>query len=109
MLIVPLQAVPAQRIKTVLNDGIVNLEVYQRRYGMFVNVEVNDRLVIGAVIGQNRNRIIRSEYLKKEHNFSGDFSFLDLQGSSDPHFADLGTRYQLAYFTDAEIVTYGIM
>lgn len=108
MLIVPLQSVPAQKVKTVLDNGTAFLVVYERRYGMFIDVTFNDRLVIGAVVCQNRNRIIRSDYLKKEHNFSGDFAFIDLQGDSNPVYSELGNRYQLAYFTADEISSNGI-
>lgn len=108
MLIVPLQSVPAQRVKTVLDNTIVTLSVYQRRYGMFIDVIINDRLVIGGVVCQNRNRIIRSDYLKQEHNFTGDFVFIDLQGDDNPLYPDLGARFQLAYLTAAEVVASGV-
>lgn len=100
---VPLQAVPAQDIKTVLDDRIVDLRVYQLRYGMFMNVSVSGVFEIGAVICENLNRIIRSAYLNERVGFSGDFVFQDTQGNSDPVFTGLGTRFRLLYLTQDEL------
>lgn len=106
--LVPLQAVPSQKVKTTLNDQIVELDIYQLRYGMFINVTVNGTLVIGAVICQNLNRIIRNAYLSAPAGFSGDFVFYDTQGTSDPTFAGLGTRYQLLYLSEDDLTTLGL-
>lgn len=104
MNIVPLQAIPAQHILTTLDGGqLVQLKLYTRRYGMFMDVYVNGVLEIGAVICQNLNRIIRSQYLNKSVDFAGDFLFFDMQGNSDPVYTGLGTRFQLYYVTDAEV------
>jgi hypothetical protein len=108
MRIVPLIAVPSQRIKTVLADQIVELDVYQLRYGMFINVYVNSVLEIGAVICQNLNRIIRSAYLNEKTGFSGDFVFQDTQGTDDPIWTGLGDRFQLLYLTQAELESMGL-
>lgn len=104
MNLVPLQSIPSQNILTTLDGGqLVMLKLYTRRYGMFMDIYVNDVLEIGAVICQNLNRIIRSKYLNRAVDFSGDFLFKDLQGNSDPVYTGLGTRYQLFYVTDAEL------
>jgi hypothetical protein len=108
MLLVPLQAVPSQSIKTVLDNQIVELNIYQLRYGMFMNVTVNTTLEIGAVVCQNLNRIIRSEYLNMDAGFSGDFVFQDTQGTSDPYFTGLGTRYQLIYLSQDDLTALGL-
>ncbi len=64
-----------------------------------MDVLVNDVLIIGGVICQNLNRIVRSLYL----GFIGDFAFVDTQGDLDPYYAGLGTRYYLMYFTASEL------
>jgi len=104
---VPLLAVPSQKIKTTLADQIVELDIYQRRYGLFVDVYVNSVLEIGAVICQNLNRIIRSAYLNRNAGFSGDFVFNDTQGTADPVYTGLGTRYELLYLSADELATLG--
>lgn len=104
MNMIPLQSIPSQNILTTLGGGqLVMLKLYTRRYGMFMDVYVNDVLEIGAVVCQNLNRIIRSRYLNRAVDFSGDFIFKDLQGNSDPVYTGLGDRYQLLYATDAEL------
>lgn len=108
MNLVPLLAVPSQKLKTVLDSQIVELAIYQLRYGMFMNVTVNSVLEIGAVICQNRNRIIRNSYLNKNVGFAGDFIFNDLQGNTDPYYTGLGTRYQLLYLSDEDLATLGL-
>lgn len=109
MLIVPLQPVPSQHVKTTLAGQIVNLDVYQRRYGLYINVYVNEILEVGAVVCQNLNRIIRDQYLNDKVGFEGDFAFVDTQGTEDPIFTGLGTRFQLAWLSADDIAASGIL
>lgn len=108
MMIVPLLAVPSQKVKTVLANSVVDLAIYQVRYGMFMDVTVNGAFEIGGVACQDRNRIIRSAYLNVRVGFSGDFAFLDTEGTSDPTYDGLGTRFQLFYVTQAELESLGL-
>lgn len=108
MLIVPLQPVPSQKVKTTLAGQIVNLDVYQRRYGLYINVYVAGALEIGGVICQNLNRIIRSAYLNEESGFSGDFVFIDTLGTADPSFPGLGERFQLAWLSPNDLAAVGL-
>ena len=108
MQIIPLLAVPSQQVKTVLANRIVELDIYQLRYGLFMNVNINSVLEVGAVICENLNRIIRNAYLNANVDFSGDFVFNDTQGMSDPIFTGLGTRYQLLYLTADELAAQGL-
>lgn len=108
MLIVPTLAVPSQQIKTVLADQIVNLSIRQLRYGMFMDVTINGVLEVGGVICQNKNRIIRSEYLNAGVGFSGDFAFFDLTGNEDPVYTGLGDRFQLGYLSQDELEDLGL-
>lgn len=105
--IVPLEAVPSQSIKTTLASQVVEIDLYQRRYGLFIDVYVNGVLEVGAVICQNLNRIIRSDYLNQSAGFSGDLVFQDTQGSSDPDYTGLGARYQLIYLSQSDLTTLG--
>lgn len=109
MRIVPTLAVPSQQIKTVLDGQIVNLAVYQLRYGMFMDVTINGVLEIGGVICQNKNRIIRSQYLNVNVGFSGDFSFFDLTGNEDPFYSGLGERFHLGYLSQEELAALGMV
>lgn len=101
---VPLQPVPNQTTQIVLASQNCQMNVYQAPAGLFMDVSVNDELIIGGVICQNLNRIVRSIYL----GFSGDFVFQDTQpdpvnGPSDPSYSGLGSRFQLIYLYAADL------
>jgi hypothetical protein len=107
MQIIPLQAIPSQVVQTNLAGQVVQLAVYQLRYGMFINVTINGVLEIGAVICRNLNRIIKSAYLNQESGFDGDFVFNDTQGATDPVYTGLGTQYQLLYLDSNDLASLG--
>lgn len=104
MNVVPLQAVPSQSLTTTLSGQNTQINVYQKFFGVFVDLYVNNALIIGGCIAQNLNRIVRSVYL----GFQGDICFFDTQGSTDPVYTGLGTRYQLIYLTSAELAAFGV-
>jgi hypothetical protein len=97
--IIPLKAVPSQTLDVVLNGQSCTLNVYQKAYGLFIDVYANGELVIGGVICQNLNRIVRDLYL----GFVGDLSFIDNQGSEDPSYSSLGLRFSLAYLFPSDL------
>lgn len=104
MIIVPLQAVPNQTTQIVLANQSCQINVYQAPAGVFMDLLVNDALIIGGVICQNLNRIVRSLYL----GFAGDFVFNDTQpdpvnGPSDPFYSGLGGRFHLIYLSVADL------
>ncbi len=99
MLIVPLQAIPNQTVTTTLDGQVTQINVYQTYNGLFTDIYLENTLIIGGVICENQNRIIRSVYL----GYSGDFAFIDTQGSNDPDYTGLGSRYFLTYLTAAEL------
>lgn len=101
-LIVPLQAVPNQAVSIALANQACQIEVSQNEYGMFMNLYVNNSLVLGGVICQNMNRIVRDAYF----GFIGDFVFLDNQGNDDPEYTGLGSlgaRFNLIYLEVADL------
>lgn len=103
MQLVPLQAVPNQTFQIQLAGQACTLDVYQLAFGLFVDLYVAGALVIGGVIAENLNRIVRSAYL----GFGGDFVFFDTQGASDPVYTGLGGRYQLVYLEEADLDALG--
>lgn len=98
-LIIPLSATPSQRVTVGLGDQTCKIDVYQLSTGLYVNLYVNDSLIIGGVIAEDRNRIVRDAYL----GFDGDLAFVDQQGTDDPVYTGLGGRFPLMYFTATEI------
>lgn len=103
MEIVPLDPVPAQTLEVVLNEQNVQITLQQRSTGLFMNLTSNGTVIVLGVLCENLNRIVRSLYL----GFSGDFTFIDNQGTADPVFSGLGERYSLAYLTPDELAGEG--
>lgn len=91
--VVPLIATPAQTLAIQLGGQSCRLAVYQKAFGVFVDVYVNDALVIGGVIARNLDRMVRSAYL----GFVGDLYFFDTAGVDDPLYPGFGSRYVLIY------------
>jgi len=100
MLIVPLQPVPNQTVVVGLGGQVCQISIYQTGRGLFVDLYLGNVLIIGGVIAENLNRIVRSLYL----GFSGDLAFIDNEGSDDPVYTGLGSRFSLAYVTAAELL-----
>ena len=105
MQVVPLNPIPAQQLSTLLNGQTCQIKVYQKFYGVFVDLYVSNSLIIGGVIAQDMNLIVRSLYL----GFVGDLAFVDTQGDDDPDFTGLGSRFLLVYDTPADLAAAGIV
>ena len=104
MLTIPLIAKPSQSVSIALGGQSCRLSIYQKSTGLFCDLYINDVLIIGGVICLNKNRIVRSVYL----GFIGDLSFFDLQGSSDPDYTGLGSRFVLLYLEAADLKAAGL-
>jgi hypothetical protein len=102
-LIVPLQPFPNQQVQVQLGGQAVTVNVFQQAFGLYVDVFVGPNAIIQGVVAKNLNRIVRSGYL----GFSGDFAFWDTQGSDDPVYTGLGSRWQLVWITPTELATLG--
>ncbi len=103
MQIVPIQAAENQNVQTNLNGQAVQLNIYQKSTGLFMDVLVSNLPVVYGIICEDRNRIIRSPYL----GFAGDLTFVDQQGASDPVYSGLGTRYLLYYLEANDLAVMG--
>lgn len=97
---VPIRAVPSQTIAVTLGGQACRINLYQRRMGLFCDLLVNDQPVIGGVICQAGNVIVRDRYL----GFAGDLVFYDEQGDEDPEYTGLGTRWVLAYLEPFQLL-----
>lgn len=98
MLIVPLQAVANQTLNILLANQSCDIAVYQKSTGLYFNLAINGAAIVNGVICENQNLLVRSSYL----GVIGDFWFFDTQGTSDPEYLNLGTRYQLQYLEAAD-------
>lgn len=98
MQIVPTQPVANQSIQVQLDGQACTIYLQQLAYGLFIDLYVNNTLIIAGVICENLNRIVRNAYL----GFLGDLAFCDTQGRDDPVYTSLGSRWVLLYLTEAE-------
>lgn len=57
------------------------LPTYENQNPVFLDLYVNDALIIGGVLCLNGTKIVRDAYL----GFIGDLAFIDLQGDADPY------------------------
>jgi hypothetical protein len=119
MQIVPLNPVPSQTQQIVLDGQNVLLNVYTlyaNAYfsglgvlgtaGLYMDVTVgtSEENPTGAVantrICLNETRVLLDcQY----QGFEGDFAFVDTQGSDDPVYTGLGSRFVLVYLEAADI------
>lgn len=97
---VPLRAVPNQTVTVQLGGQNCQLNIYQQLYGLFMDVYVNNALIVGGVICENLNRIVRDGYL----GFIGDFVFYDTTKiGADPDYTGLGAQYLLVYLEQSDL------
>jgi hypothetical protein len=97
---VPVQAVPSQTLTIQLGGQNVQLNVYQQAYGLFMDVYVNNTLIIGGVVCKNLIRIVRNSYL----GFIGDFVWYDTTNQNeDPVYTGLGAQWLLVYLEAADV------
>lgn len=99
MKIIPLSPLPAQTFTVTLAGQNVRINLYQKQYGLFMDVLVNDRFIVAGVLCANAARIIGSEY----PGFIGDLAFYDQEGDRAPTYLGLGNRWFLAYLEASDL------
>jgi hypothetical protein len=105
MQIIPVQAVPNQIFSTLLGDQSCEITLSTRAFGLYFDLSVNNTNFRNGVVCQDRNLLIRYPSL----GFSGDFWFLDTQGTSDPVYTGLGTRFLFEYWSEADLQARGLV
>jgi len=100
MRIIPLQPIPSQVVRCILNGQACKIAVYQKSTGVFIDLYVADRLIVAGAFALTGNKLVRSEYL----GFVGDIGFIDVR-PDDPseveagevYYTGIGSRFLLAY------------
>lgn len=98
MQLVPIQPVPSQQLQIVLGGQNVQIAIYQRSTGLYMDVNSNGTDISIAVLAHDIVPMVPTVY----YGFLGNLIFVDTQGSTDPVYSGLGTRYQLLYLTSAD-------
>jgi hypothetical protein len=98
---IPLRDVPNQSILTTLSNQQVQLNIYQKRTGLFMDLYSSNALVLGGIYCVNQTFCVINVYL----GFVGDFMWVDLQAQNANPEAGLGigSRFQLVYLAPADI------
>lgn len=96
---IPLQSVPSQQVQVVLNGQQCQIAVYVKMQCMFFDITVNGSPLAYAVQCKNLVNLVPTSYL----GFSGWLIFLDSQGSDDPQYSGLGTRWVLLYLDEEDV------
>jgi hypothetical protein len=99
---IPIQPIPSQLVKVVLGGQNVQIFIYQKDQGLFVDINSDGVDIVVGVIARDAVPIICREYM----GFIGNILFVDTQGSSDPTYSGLGSRFSLVYLTADE---YGLI
>ncbi len=103
MMLVPIQAVASQTVSVILGNQACQFNIYSKLGIVYMDVYVNNNPIILGVQCQVGNRIVRSSYL----GFLGDLVYIDTQGSSDPSYSGLGSRWLLEYLDIDDLETLG--
>lgn len=91
--IVPLSPIASQSLSITLDSQRCAMVVRQLSTGMYFDLSVAGTPVVNGMICRDRVNLVREDYLP----FRGRLAFIDTQGTSDPEYTGLGTRYQLVY------------
>jgi len=100
MQIIPLAAVASQTLKVVLAQQNCVLNVYQQSTGMYLDVILEGETILTGVLCRDRVRCVRQAYL----GFIGDLAFMDTEGTDDPVYSGLGSRWVLMYLLPEDLV-----
>ena len=96
---VPLQPVPNQQVQTVLGGQNCQIAVYQKDQGVFADLNVNGVDVSSGILALNTVNLCPCGYA----GFAGSLFFADTQGSDDPVYTGIGSRFLMLYMTEAEL------
>jgi hypothetical protein len=95
----PLKQVPNQSLKTIIAGQQTGINLYQLSdNNLYIDISLNNNPIVSGVLVRNNVKIIRNLYL----GFNGDFVISDTQGSDDPLYTGLGSRWQLIYMSAIE-------
>jgi hypothetical protein len=102
---IPLQKLPSQKVRVVLDGQNVTLSLYYRFGNMYMDIITNDGLVQQGAVCRNRMNVVQVA----NTIFNGGLYFLDLLGAHDPYYKQFGSRYILLYVGDGEPLPGGLM
>jgi hypothetical protein len=97
MQVIPLTAVASQSFTIQLNGQNCEINIYQKSTGLYFDLILNGSGIVNTMICLNAVGLVREIYL----GFIGQLVFIDTQGTDDPYYTGLGSRYILTYWLPA--------
>ncbi|MFT8933306.1 MAG: hypothetical protein ABF976_14520 [Acetobacter syzygii] len=91
--VIPLSAVAYQSLRVPLSGYAVRLDLQQRATGLYASLWLDDQPVLAGVLCQDRTWLVR----KTPSALPGDLAFADTQGTQNPDYSGLGSRFVLVY------------
>ena len=89
-----IQSTPSQTFQVTLDSQSVQINLYQKNQGLFVDIGLNGTIISSGIIAENLNYLMPFGYV----GFLGNLMFVDTTGNNDPYWEDFGTRFYLIYF-----------
>lgn len=102
MKLIPLSAVPSQNLIVNLGGQSCQINVYVMSYAsprLYLDLSSNGANVMTGVMCHDRDKLVRRAYL----GFAGDLTFVDTQGTDDPMYTGLGSRFLLIYLEASDL------
>ena len=93
-MIIPINPYANQDLTVMLNGQKCQITIKQKSTGVFIDVTVNNVLMIRGQICIDRVPLLFSDY----RGFFGTLQFEDTQGKSDPNYTGVGVRWTLNYY-----------
>ncbi len=91
---IPLAALTSQTVNVSLNGQDCAISVYQLFTGLYVDLIANGTTIFTCRLATDRTNLARNQAYM---GFQGQLFFLDMNGTDDPVYTDIGTRFILLY------------
>jgi hypothetical protein len=95
MQIVPLTSVASQNFTIQLSNQNCKINLNQKSTGLYFDLFIDNNPIVQSVLCLNRVGLISESYF----GFVGQLVFIDTQGTDDPSYQGLGSRFLLTYWT----------
>lgn len=91
--VIPTTSVGSQNFTVLLGSQNCSMSIYQLSTGLYCDLVVDNNPIVNTMICLNLVGLVRESYL----GFIGQLFFFDTQGTENPDYSGLGSRFQLVY------------
>lgn len=97
---IPITAVPSQTLSVILDRQPAQIMLRQNGASLYLDLRLDGTPIVLTRICRDRQLILTDAQYR---GFRGQLMFVDLQGTSDPVYTGLGTRFVLVYLAAGEV------